>query len=133
MYIREHVTMYLPIGHACCRLPCRMPFLQIVQSVSFSIKWRHRIAEVERGESELDTGSATFEAQCETKDTCFGCKSTRIRLDRARFMATFSRGILTFQMRSLKSFARYNISCEFRRIRENCINKTSSLSSNRKN
>lgn len=72
---------------SCC------PLLQIVQSVSFSIKWRrHRIAEVENGgESELDTGSAAFEAQCETKDTCFGCKSTRIRLDRPRFMATFSR------------------------------------------
>ena len=24
---------------------------------------------------ENDTGSGTFEAQCETKDTCFGCKS----------------------------------------------------------
>lgn len=95
MYIREHVTMYLPKGHACCRFPCRVvaPFYKLYKVFPFPSSGGAAASRKSEngGESELDTGSAAFEAQCETKDTCFGCKSTRIRLDRPRFMATFSR------------------------------------------
>lgn len=50
--IREDVTMYLLSAMPVVGFQSRISLLQIVQSVSFSIKWRHRIAEVERGESE---------------------------------------------------------------------------------
>ena len=37
MYIREHVTMYLPKGHACCRFPCRVvaPFYKLYKVFPF--------------------------------------------------------------------------------------------------
>lgn len=97
------------------RVEC--PFYKLYKVFPFPSSGATASPEVERGESELDTGSATFEAQCETKDTCFGCKSTRIRLDRARFMATFSR--IRRNSNTLDAIIEivrgiYNISYEFR-------------------
>lgn len=70
------------IGHACCRFPeSNFPFTNCTKCFLF-----HQVAPPHRGSRTRrvgnDTGSATFEAQCETKDTCFGCKSTWTRLDR---------------------------------------------------
>lgn len=101
MYNREHVTMYLlsPELVVGFRVQVHPPVTRVVQIVSFfhrditlfpSSEWTSR-----QGGTGNDTGSGTFEAQYETKDTCFGCKSRGngwlgSLYDAPRFLVDFS-------------------------------------------
>lgn len=83
MYNREHVTMYLlspelVVGCPCCpdkpRLQELYKLFPFFPSRCNNVIPVVRVGRAGRGTGN-DTGSGTFEAQYETKDTCFGCKS----------------------------------------------------------
>lgn len=83
MYNREHVTMYLlspelVVGFRVVQVLSRLQKLYKLFPFFLSrynnVYSRCPSGQAGRGTGN-DTGSGTFEAQYETKDTCFGCKS----------------------------------------------------------